>query len=131
MPFHQIDHLGTTISCTTNYNIFPTLIIYCIFETFQSVRTEFEGFSRLFSRFLDDMQHKNQSVDWEKIKLLPEGAVSNYILSIYNVQCTVELVTDDHALVPVILVVNRILQLLFKGTCEVQQIFLSGQVVSS
>ena len=43
---------------------------------FQGVRTEFEGFGRLFSRFLDDMQNKTQSVEWEKIRLLPEGAVS-------------------------------------------------------
>ncbi len=40
------------------------------------MRKEFEGFTRLFSRFLLDLQQKSQSVDWEKIKLLPDGAVS-------------------------------------------------------
>lgn len=39
------------------------------------VRKEFDGFEQLFSRFL---QETGPSVDWERIKLLPEGAVKPY-----------------------------------------------------
>lgn len=49
----------------------------CIPFTFQGVRKEFDGFERLFARFL---QETGPSVDWEKIKLLPEGAVSSSVL---------------------------------------------------
>ena len=37
------------------------------------VSIEFEGFETLFDRYLHEM---GPSVDWDKIKLLPEGAVS-------------------------------------------------------
>lgn len=40
--------------------------------SFQNVRKEFDGFERLFSRFLQE----NSTVDWEKIQLLPHEAVS-------------------------------------------------------
>jgi UTP--glucose-1-phosphate uridylyltransferase len=40
-----------------------------------NVRKEFDGYERLFSRFL---QETGPSVDWEKIELLPEGAVKMY-----------------------------------------------------
>ena len=42
------------------------------------VSIEFEGFETLFDRYLHEMA---PSVDWDKIKLLPEGAVS---ISLYK-----------------------------------------------
>jgi UTP--glucose-1-phosphate uridylyltransferase len=44
-------------------------------EQQETSRKEFDGFERLFARFL---QETGPSVDWEKIKLLPEEAVKAY-----------------------------------------------------
>lgn len=45
---------------------------------------ELSGFKRLFSRFLHDA---TSSVEWEKIEKLPEGAVSDSILSRKDSHC--------------------------------------------
>lgn len=46
----------------------------------QSCRVEFDGFTRLFDRYL---RESGPSVDWDKIQLLPEGAVSLFSLYKY------------------------------------------------
>jgi len=43
--------------------------------TQESVRKEFDGFERLFSRFL---QETGPSIDWEKINTLPDGTIKPY-----------------------------------------------------
>ena len=40
---------------------------------FQRARTEFDGFETLFGRFLHET---GSSADWDKLKLLPDDAVS-------------------------------------------------------
>ena len=39
----------------------------------QNVRKEFDGFEKLYGRFL---QETGPSIEWDKIKLLPDQAVS-------------------------------------------------------
>lgn len=42
----------------------------------QHIQREFEGFEQLFNRYLHET---GPSVDWEKIKLLSDEAVSIYL----------------------------------------------------
>lgn len=44
-----------------------------VFYSLQKVRQDFDNFEKLFSRFLLET---GPSVEWEKIKLLPDEAVS-------------------------------------------------------
>ena len=47
--------------------------------TFQNFRKQFDGFEKLYERFL---QETGPSVDWDKILTLPDGAVSYLPFSI-------------------------------------------------
>lgn len=43
----------------------------------KATQREFEGFRRLFYRFL--LADPSSSIEWDRIEKLPDGAVSNFI----------------------------------------------------
>lgn len=57
-----------------NMSISQNILHVLNFFLLQRVRSEFDGFERLFARFLSE---SGPSVEWEKIKLLSDDAVSN------------------------------------------------------
>ena len=67
-------------------HLYWLLITHQCLLIFQSLRKEFDGFERLFSRFLSET---GPSIEWERIKLLPEGAVSVLWIYIFLILCKV------------------------------------------
>lgn len=53
------------------------LIETCEPHKYEEARKEFDGFTRLFHRFLDET---GPSVDWDKIERLPPEAIKDYTL---------------------------------------------------